>query len=104
MLWEAKLVTFPSLRRGALLAQLAAYRKSQATDSAFPLQEAREHPTPTGTQGDESPPSRSFHPCTLNQSEPPAHLHLPVCLSWFLTTACCCASKGSKLCVWKLGA
>lgn len=35
-LWEAKLVTFSSLRRGVPLAQLAACRKGQAVDPAFP--------------------------------------------------------------------
>lgn len=36
MLWEAKLVTFSSLWRGVLLAQLVICRKGQATDPAFP--------------------------------------------------------------------
>lgn len=46
-LWEAKLVTFPSLQRGVLLAQLAACRKGQATDPAFPQKgEAGKIPQP----------------------------------------------------------
>lgn len=51
MLWEAKLVTFSSLWRGVLLAQLVVCRKGQATDPAFPQWEegwAREPPALQG--------------------------------------------------------
>lgn len=54
MLWEAKLVTFSSPWRGVLLAQLAACKKGQATDPAFPVQWGEggqeRTPSPAGTK------------------------------------------------------